>query len=48
MPSYEKYAAIRDKKGISDYQVWLNDAPFLAGHSTRMQGTVNWSSSCYN
>lgn len=22
MPSYEKYAAIRDRKGISDYQVW--------------------------
>lgn len=22
MPSYEKYAAIRDKKGVSDYQVW--------------------------
>lgn len=22
MPSYEKYARIRDEKGISDYQVW--------------------------
>ena len=22
MPSYSKYAAIRDAKGISDYQVW--------------------------
>lgn len=22
MPSYEKYATIRDKKGVSDYQVW--------------------------
>lgn len=22
MPIYEKYAAIRDEKGISDYQVW--------------------------
>ena len=22
MPSYEKYAAIRDLKGITDYQVW--------------------------
>ena len=22
MPSYKKYAAIRDSKGISDYQVW--------------------------
>ena len=22
MPSYEKYAAIRDKKGVTDYQVW--------------------------
>ena len=22
MPSYEKYASIRDAKGVSDYQVW--------------------------
>lgn len=22
MPVYEKYAAIRDKRGVSDYQVW--------------------------
>lgn len=22
MPVYEKYAAIRDEKGVSDYQVW--------------------------
>nr|DAS42799.1 MAG TPA: Repressor protein CI [Caudoviricetes sp.] len=22
MPSYEKYASLRDEKGISDYQVW--------------------------
>ena len=22
MPSYKKYSAIRDKKGVSDYQVW--------------------------
>ena len=22
MPIYEKYAAIRDEKGVTDYQVW--------------------------
>ena len=22
MPVYEKYAAIRDEKGVTDYQVW--------------------------
>lgn len=22
MPSYEKYASIRDARGVSDYQVW--------------------------
>lgn len=22
MPSYEKYALIRDSKGLTDYQVW--------------------------
>lgn len=22
MPSYDKYASIRDAKGVSDYQVW--------------------------
>ena len=22
MPIYEKYAIIRDKKGVTDYQVW--------------------------
>ena len=22
MPVYEKYAAIRDRKGVTDYQVW--------------------------
>ena len=22
MPNYEKYASIRDAKGLSDYQVW--------------------------
>ncbi len=22
MPVYEKYAAIRDERGVSDYQVW--------------------------
>lgn len=24
MPSYKKYASIRDKKGITDYQVYKN------------------------
>ena len=38
MPSYEKYASIRDARGVSDYQVWKDTGIATATLSDQKNG----------